>query len=282
MRRIKYLLIGLIGLLFTVVLAQGGVVGTVYQTTNVRQGPDTRFEIVGQLSAGDQVPITGQDATGHWLQVTLTDGTSGWLPAFAVTVTGALTDLPVIDEALSATAEAGAGVTVVSYGRVNLRSGPGISYGIVAQMDVNDRADVVARSNRSSDWLLIRFNQQEGWVAYFTVTVEGDPGGLPVLVPDSSGDNLIPPSRLLKTRFNVRLHDEPQLDASVVITIPFDSQVTPLGRSTHGVWLFVGYNGETGWGVAQLFDITSAELMALPVYAQDITPTPAATAEPSS
>jgi uncharacterized protein YgiM (DUF1202 family) len=221
------------------------------------------------------VPITAREASGHWLRVTLDDGTVGWLPAFAVLVEGDLADLPVIDEDLAATAEAGAGVTVVSYGRVNVRSGPGISYTIVAQLDVNDRADAVARSSRSSDWLLIRFNDQEGWVAYFTVTVEGDPRGLPVLVPDSSGDSLIPPSRLLKTRFNVRLHDAPLLDSPVVITIPFNSEVTPLGRSTRGMWLFVGYNSETGWGVAQLFDITNAELEALPVYGQEVTAGPA-------
>ncbi len=29
------------------------VTGSVYQTTNVRSGPDTRYQIVGQLSAGD-------------------------------------------------------------------------------------------------------------------------------------------------------------------------------------------------------------------------------------
>ena len=50
-------------LLATTVVAQADVTGTVYQTTNVRSGPDTRFEIVGQLSEGDEVaflpPVSG-------------------------------------------------------------------------------------------------------------------------------------------------------------------------------------------------------------------------------
>ncbi len=264
------------------------VTGSVYQTTNVRSGPDTRYQIVGQLSAGDRVRISGQDGDGRWLRVVLPTAATGWLPVFALILDGDLSDVPVIEDAASAgTVVPNADVSVISYGRVNVRSGPGIGYEIVGQLDVDEQATVVARSNRQNDWLLIQLNETEagsiteGWVAYFTVNVQGDPRALPVLVPDSSGEALIPPSRLLRALFNVRLHDAPQLEAPVTLIVRFDSEVTPIGRNASGDWVFVGYADQTGWGVTQLFDITRDELAALPIYGQSgvrATPQPTASA----
>ncbi len=260
--------------------------GSIYQTTNVRSGPDTRYQIVGQLSAGDVVSINGQSDDGRWLRVVLPTAASGWLPVFALIVEGDLSDVPVIEDAASVgTVVPNAEVSVISYGRVNVRSGPGIGYEIVGQLDVDERAAAVARSNRQNDWLLIQLNETEagsiteGWVAYFTVNVQGDPRALPVLVPDSSGEALIPPSRLLRALFNVRLHEAPQLEAPVTLIVLFDSEVTPIGRNASGDWVFVGYSDQTGWGVTQLFDITRDELAALPIYGQSgVRATPQATA----
>jgi uncharacterized protein YraI len=247
------------------VVAQGEVFGTVYQTANVRSGPDTRFEIVGQLSAGDRVQIDGRDADSRWLHILLSTGEVGWLPVFALVIEGELADVPVLDDAAS-TPEANASVSVISYGRVNVRGGPGMDYEIVGQLDVDESAEALARSSPNNDWLLIRLEEAEGWVAYFTVNVQGDPSALPVLVPDSSGESLIPPSRLIRARFNVRLHDAPALASPVSVIVPFDSEVTALGRNAAGDWLFVGFDDDTGWGVAQLFAISRDEIAELPLY----------------
>ena len=278
----RVLTIAMVLLLATMVAAQGIVItGTVYQTTNVRSGPDTRFAIVGQLSADDEVEIDGRDEEGRWLHIVLTNGTEGWLPVFALIIDGDLTDIPVVGDDAS-TPEASSSVSVISYGRANVRSGPGIAYDIVAQLDVNDHAAALARSSRENDWLLIRFGDTEGWVAYFTVNVQGDARTLPVLVPDSSGESLIPPSRLLRARFNVRLHETPDLGSNVVAIVPFDSEVTPIGRSADGNWVFVGFNDQSGWSVTQLLDVTREEVQALPIRTQRVTAeaTPEATTEP--
>ncbi len=234
------------------------------------------------------MPISGQDSSGRWLRVVLPTAATGWLPAFALIVEGDLTDVALVEDNASAgTVVPDAEVSVISYGRVNVRSGPGIGYEIVGQLDVDEHAAAIARSNRQNDWLLIQLTETEagsiteGWVAFFTVNVQGDPRALPVLVPDSSGDALIPPSRLLRALFNVRLHDAPQLEADVTVIVPFDSQVTPIGRNASGDWIFVGYSDLTGWSVTQLFDITTSELAALPIYGQSgsrATPQPTASA----
>lgn len=266
MNLLKHIMISLLVVLSSaaVASAQGDITGTVYQTTNVRGGPDTRFEIVGQLSEGDEVIVDGRDAQSRWLHVILPNQQGGWLPVFALVIAGDVEAIPVFVEA-EATNVPDVGVFVVSYGRVNVRSGPDIAYEIVGQLDVNERAEALARSNMQNDWLMIEFGELEGWVAYFTVNVRGDTETLPVLVPDSSGESLIPPSRVLRARFNVRLHDTPQQETPVTLIVPFNSEVTAIGRTEDGEWLFVGFGDDTGWGAAQLFGISTDEIETLPV-----------------
>jgi uncharacterized protein YgiM (DUF1202 family) len=204
------------------------------------------------------------------------------LPVFALIINGDVEAIPVfVDE--QPTPSPTSIVSVISYGRVNVRSGPGIAYGIVGQLEVSEVAEALARSSEQNDWLMIQFGETEGWVAYFTVTVQGDAESLPVLVPDSSGESLIPPSRLLRARFNVRLHDTPVLDSPVTLTVSFNSEVTAIGRNPSGDWLFVGFGEQTGWGLAQLFEISREEIEALPIFEGDADsatlPTPEATAE---
>lgn len=250
--------------------------GTVDGTTNVRSGPDPRFEIVGQLQAGDRVQIDGREsAAGRWLHITLIDGIDGWIPAFTVIPDADLSELPIL--AASDEGAAGANVRVDAYGRVNVRAAPSIDSEIVGQLDVGDQAAVIARNSAQNDWLLIRLLDIEGWVAYFTVNVTGDPARLPILVPDSSGAGLIPPSVLIRTLFNARLHTEPTLTSPVVVTVPFNSDITPIARSERGDWLYVGYDGIEGWGVARLFQITPSQIEALPVGVAALDVTPAVT-----
>jgi uncharacterized protein YraI len=260
--------------------AQEGVSATVYQTANVRSGPDTRFEIVGQLAQGDRVLVTGRDEEGRWLQVTMASDEVGWLPLFVLTLEGDLEDIPLLDDE-QGTPEAEAEVTVSAYGRVNVRSEPAISGDIVGQLDVGDTASATARNNRDTDWLLIENDALEGWVAFFAVRVQGNLDSLPILVPDSSGEELIPPTVLIRTRFNARLHPEPDLDSPTTVIVPFNSEVTPIARSEDGQWLLVGYQGQTGWGSIELFAIPNDQLEELPVFPPEATPevTPGVTPE---
>lgn len=268
--------------------AQDGMTATVYQTANVRSGPDTRFEIVGQLAQGDSVLVTGRDEEGRWLQVVIASGEVGWLPLFVLTLDGELDDIPLAEEVAAEVppdASAENTVTVAAYGRVNVRSEPAISGELVGQLDIGDTARATARSNGNNDWLLVENEIIEGWVAFFTVRVEGNLEALPVLVPDSTGEELIPPTVLLRTRFNARLHTEPELTSPTIIIVPFDREVTPIARTENGRWLLVGYDGQTGWGIANLFDVTDDLMAEIPVYVADTgdpTPTPATTAPEST
>lgn len=259
-----------------------GVTATAYQTVNVRSGPDTRFEIVGQLEQGDSAPVTARESEANrWLQVALTDGASGWVASFTVIVDGDLGTLAVLDEATAEPSEGS--VIVIAYGRVNVRSGPSMAYDIVGQLEVDDEAQATARNNERNDWLLIENEAIVGWVAFFTVSVRGNPETLPVLVPGGNGEDFLPPSMVTVTRFNVRLRTEPERSSATVTVVPFNSNVTLLGRTEDGSWLYVLYGETPGWGAARLFDLTREQLESVPLYTLEAEATtevtPEATAE---
>lgn len=246
--------------------AQQRVVGTVYQTTNVRSGPGTQYAIVGQLGEGDQVVVLGRDTSARWLQIDAVPDMMGWLPAFSLLLEVEIDGLDIVEPGSETTPEVESHVTVESYGRVNVRSGPGIDYAIVGQLDVGERVEATARSNHANDWLLVELaDKSEGWVAYFTVQVTGDPEALPVLTPDATGQTLVEPTALAQTRFNVRLHLDPSLESPVVAVIPFSHTVTPLARTAQGDWVLVAYQDLTGWGAARLFSMDDVRFNDLPV-----------------
>ncbi len=244
-----------------------------YGTVNVRSGPGAAYEIVGQLAAGDRVPVSGRDADGDWLRIRMTLGSSGWVASFAVVVNGDIPELPVVET------EGGSGesVTFNVYGRVNSRSGPGRDYPIPGQLDAGDSLTALGRSSARNDWLYVQEAEIGGWVAYFTVTILGDVETLPIFTVDGSGQTVVPENNVIRARFNVRLRESASFMAAVLEVVPFGSIVTPLARTDRSDWLYVTYRDTSGWGLANLFDINDDQLQTLPVYnARVLTPTPTA------
>jgi uncharacterized protein YraI len=213
--------------------------------------------------------VTARDGEANrWLEIILEEGTPGWVASFAVIVDGDLATLPVLDEATpSASSD---GVIVIAYGRVNVRSGPSMAYDIVGQLEVDDEARATARNNENNDWLLIENEAIEGWVAFFTVSVRGNADTLPVLVPGGNGEEFLPPSMVTVTRFNVRLHTDPERSAPTVTVVPFNSNVTLLGRTKDSSWLYVLYGETPGWGAARLFDLTREQVESVPLYTPEV------------
>jgi uncharacterized protein YgiM (DUF1202 family) len=264
-----------LGLTSAVFAQDSDLTATAYQTINVRSGPGTQYEIVGQIPQGDSVQVNGRDSREtRWLRVTLEDEILGWVALFSVTLEGSADDLPIISDTNSGENSGDSGVTVVAYGRVNVRSGPSITYEVIGQLDVDDEAEVFVRSNLQNDWLYVETGELQGWVAYFTVTVTGDLDSLPVRVPDGSGEVLVPPSTLVPTRYNVHLRTAPTLNSRIAGIVPFDSPTTPIARTEDQRWIYVVYEGLEGWGMAELFDISDEQIIALPVYSLRPTATP--------
>ena len=57
---------------------------TVNRNGNIRLGPGTNYDSVGQAVQSDTVEVIARDATGDWLQVALASGAAGWMAAFLI------------------------------------------------------------------------------------------------------------------------------------------------------------------------------------------------------
>lgn len=269
-RYFLWLIICLLGLGSAAVQAQDEttIPATLYQTVNVRGGPGTRYEIVGQVSAGDTVEVLGRaDGASRWLQVLIADGSVGWIPSYLLILNEDPAILPIVG-ALNGESDGGE-VIITAYGTVNVRNGPSILEQIVDQLEAGDTAQARARSNERNDWLYIENQTLAGWVAYFTVDVAGNPNSLPLRVPDAASSDLIHPTRLIRTRFNTRLHAEPGVTSATVGIVPFATEVTPLARSEDNRWLYVASGDLVGWAAADLFALEDGMLDDLPLYSPD-------------
>jgi len=73
-----------------------GVYGTVTSfRLNVRTGPGTNYDVLGQLSQGDTVFPVGANLDFTWMVIPFR-GTTGWVAAYLLDLNGNLSDLPII------------------------------------------------------------------------------------------------------------------------------------------------------------------------------------------
>ena len=103
--------------------------------------------------------------------------------------TTAITTVATTDAAVVTTASA----TVTSSGRLNVRSGPGTSYTIVAKANAGDEVSVLAR-NDAADWVQIQMPDSPdgvGWVAARYLDFAGELADLPVSTTASSAPALV-------------------------------------------------------------------------------------------
>jgi uncharacterized protein YraI len=63
---------------------------------NVRGGPGTAYQILGQLPVNQPVPVVGRNSESSWWVIPLPDGRQGWVAASVVTASGPLSTLPVV------------------------------------------------------------------------------------------------------------------------------------------------------------------------------------------
>lgn len=260
-------------------LAQDEIIARAYRTVNVRSGPGTQYDIIGQLNSGNEVLITGRNNDeSDWLRVDFL-GRDGWVAFFTVTVLGDAEQLPVVaarvspEDApprISATPialQASSDVFVSAYRRVNVRGGPGSGYSSIGNMEAGSTADVIGRSD-DNVWLRIDYAGDAGWVAYFAVSLTGSLDGIEVVGASPGAVTEEPQvAAEISTRYNVNLHEEPTLDSPVIAIIPFDASLQADARSDiSGSWLRVTFRNQTGWLLRALVTIND-RINVLPVLA---------------
>lgn len=137
----------------------------------VRSGPGVNYPVVATLAQGDTVPVVGVDPKTGWLQVQLPGSEQlGWISGSAtfVSITGghnAPAPEPASTAAPAAKGEETLTVEIISAG-LNVRSGPGVQYPVVATLLKGYSVSVLA-VDPASGWLQVPLpgSPRSGWIS---------------------------------------------------------------------------------------------------------------------
>ena len=77
---------------------------------------------------------------------------------------------------------------VLALGLINVRSGPGIEYEVIATLAYQDERPILGRAAAAPWWLIQLSAEQQAWVSDLAVSVAGYTGAVPV-IESSNGDN---------------------------------------------------------------------------------------------
>lgn len=157
-------------------------------------------------------------------------------------------------------------------GRLNIRSGPGLNYNVIAQVYRNDMLDLTGRT-ADATWLQVRLplSGQEGWAAVRFVSIgSGSVHDLPVV-----GGGTPPPAPGQATAFvavhQLNVRGGPSLTYDIIDTVRRGDSLPLIGRSTDGTWLQVQVSSPyptfavpTGWVMAR-YVWSSVPIFQLPV-----------------
>jgi uncharacterized protein YgiM (DUF1202 family) len=125
---------------------------------NVRSGPGVNYTVLTAVTYGQTVTLLGRNQAATWAQIRLANGTVGWVNASLLQMSVSVNSLPVTESGLAAA------TAVVNTYALNVRSGPGVGYGVVAVASQGQHVTLLGR-NSAGSWAQIRLaNGRVGWV----------------------------------------------------------------------------------------------------------------------
>ena len=206
----------------TVYIAGNGV--------NIRSGPGTDYEVLGNESAGYELQRTGKTDNG-WSRVYY-KGAEAYVIDTLISTTKPeeKTDFNVT--------EASGTVTVLS--AANLRTGPGQNYSVdsVAQAGTQ-----LTRTGTSGSWTRVQYNGKELFVATGLVSDDSSSGGTSSGGTSSGGTSSGESGTV--TGNGVRVRSGPGTGYNVLGYMNSGSTVSILGEESG--WYKITYNGQTGY-----------------------------------
>ena len=159
------------------------------ESKSVHANPDTTSTVIDTVFQDDIVLLLGRNEDSSWVYVITPNLFNGWITTTNITADIPITSLPVVSPSSTPipiptnlpeiTSVPATGT--VNTGRLNVRSGPGVEFGIVTTLNFGDTVGLIAR-NADSTWLYIRTTQNvEGWVNARYITTSYPITSLPVV-----------------------------------------------------------------------------------------------------
>jgi len=226
------------------------------ESANVRGGPGTNYDKVGELPAGTLLTVLAQ--SNGWYQARRSDGRIVWVTAELLDLDPAVADF--LPQATNSPAPPPAKVGFVIEEGLNLRDGPGMAYIGMIKLKANAQLDLLARYG---DWLQVQTPEgQAGWVLGKYLSI--DPG---VIRRVEAVTSIPDPKPALIGRIserNVNLRGGPGTAYEKIGALGTGTQLDLLGR--YEDWFKVRTSeGAIGWITNELVDVSSFVSRRVPI-----------------
>ena len=215
---------------------------------NLRRGAGTNYGVIKVIGTGTTVTVTDA-SNSQWYKVKLSDGTEGYLFSEYLKVTSGNIDSAKPSATPTPTpAPSNGTVQAKTTSDLNVRKGPGTSYGIIKVIDMNVNVTVTEATN--SSWYKVKLSDgTEGYLAaqYLKITS----GDINSVKPGNSGDdntnngnnsNTPATGEYVRVTVGLNLRSEPNTSCKVLTVLSTGTVLNVLDRKTSG-WVHVRTTG---------------------------------------
>ena len=215
---------------------------------NLRRGAGTNYGVIKVIGTGTTVTVTDA-SNSQWYKVKLSDGTEGYLFSEYLKVTSGNIDSAKPSATPTPTpAPSNGTVQAKTTSDLNVRKGPGTSYGIIKVIDMNVTVTVTEATN--SSWYKVKLSDgTEGYLAaqYLKITS----GDINSVKPGNSGDdntnngnnsNVPATDEYVRVTVGLNLRSEPNTSSKVLTVLSTGTVLNVLDRKTSG-WVHVRTTG---------------------------------------
>ena len=215
---------------------------------NLRRGAGTNYGVIKVIGTGTTVTVTDA-SNSQWYKVKLSDSTEGYLFSEYLKVTsGDINSAKPSATPAPTPAPSNGTVLAKTTSDLNVRKGPGTSYGIIKVIDMNVTVTVTEATN--SSWYKVKLSDgTEGYLAaqYLKITS----GDINSVKPGNSGDdntnngnnsNAPATDEYVRVTVGLNLRSEPNTSCKVLTVLSTGTVLNVLDRKTSG-WVHVRTTG---------------------------------------
>lgn len=203
---------------------------------NLRAAPSTGGAIVGRALQGESLDMLGKE--GDWYQVGR-NGVTCWVAGWLVEIKQGIPSRGA-DPAPNPSGQASGSVEITANG-VNIRSGPGTSYGILGRAGSGDTYQLL---EKSGDWCKVALGSGSGWVYSQYAKISAAP----------AGDQGAGAGWAVVSESDVNIRTGPGTTYQVVSRASRGQRLMVADRSSDWYKVVLD-NGNTGWVVSWLVDV---------------------------
>ena len=215
---------------------------------NLRRGAGTNYGVIKVIGTGTTVTVTDA-SNSQWYKVKLSDGTEGYLfSEYLKVISGNIDSAKPSAKPTPTPAPSNGTVQAKTTSDLNVRKGPGTSYGIIKVIDMNVTVTVTEATN--SSWYKVKLSDgTEGYLAaqYLKITS----GDINSVKPGNSGDdntnngnnsNAPATDEYVRVTVGLNLRSEPNTSCKVLTVLSTGTVLNVLDRKTSG-WVHVRTTG---------------------------------------